>query len=44
MDAVIKQYNISDPDRRKRTYPSDHGVRIYQYRTDVKYRQIVKIK
>lgn len=44
MDAVIKQYNISDPDRRKRTYPSDYGVRIYQYRTDVKYRQIVKIK
>ena len=44
MDAVIKQYNISDPDRRKRNNPSDYGVCIYQYATQVKYRQIVKIK
>lgn len=44
MDAVIKQYNISDPDRRKRNNPSDYGVCIYQYATQVKYRQIVKTK
>lgn len=44
MESVIKEYNISDPDRRKRNYPSDYGVRIYQYETQVKYRQIVKIK
>lgn len=44
MQAVISHFQINDPDRRKRNYPSDYGVRIYQYETRVKYQQIVKIK
>lgn len=29
---------------RQRAYPSEYGVRIYQYETPTNYRQIVKIK
>lgn len=44
MQAVISHFHINDPDRRKRAYPSEYGVRIYQYETPTNYRQIVKIK
>lgn len=44
MQAVISHFQINDPDRRKLSYPSEYGVRIYQYETPTNYRQIVKIK
>ena len=44
MQAVISRFHINDADRRKRAYPSEYGVRIYQYETPANYRQIVKIK
>lgn len=44
MQAVISHFQINDPDRRKLSYPSEYGVRIYQYETSTNYRQIVKIK
>lgn len=44
MQAVISHFQINDPDSRKLSYPSEYGVRIYQYETPTNYRQIVKIK
>lgn len=44
MSAVLSHFQINDPDRRKRAYPFEYGVRIYQYETPISYRQIVKIK
>lgn len=41
MSAVLSHFQINDPDR---PYPSEYGVRIYQYETPTNYRQIVKIK
>ena len=44
MQEVISRFHINDADRRKQRCPIEYGVRIYEYKTEVKYRQIVKIK
>lgn len=44
MQAVISRFHINDADRRKQRCPIEYGVRIYEYKTEVKYRRIIKIK
>lgn len=42
--AVLSHFQINDPDGRKRVYPCEYGIRIYEFETPTSYRQIVKIK
>lgn len=44
MSAVLSHFQINDPDGRKRAYPCEYGVRIYEFETPTSYRQIVKVK
>lgn len=44
MSAVLSHFQINDPDGRKRVYPCEYGVRIYEFETPTSYRQIVKVK